>query len=600
MADHLPKSRPTGRLRALPAGALVLALFATPACTPLSMLNGGGKSDAGKTVKTVKPTKKPTKKPVNKPTKPSKTTKPTAPKPSATPTASPTAIVIPTPAPSVLPTTAPPVTAPRPPAPTVAPTTPAPTTPAPTTPAPSTPAPSTPAPTTPAPVRTTPAPVRTTPAPTAAPTTPAPTVAPTTPAPTVAPTTPAPAPSTPAPLPSSTIGVQAKTADSIVNTYGINVHMNATKGRYGDVPAVVDKLTQLNVRHVRDALYINSPKQYAALNLLAANGIKSDLLLGRPDNAGGTPQQLVDLVATTVRPATELVEGSNEWDLQRDPGNWALNLRNHQKTMYSLIKANPATKSIPVLMPALGRGWDPAGWVQLGSMAGMADYGNAHPYPGGRVPTFQLDSTISRSKVSSGNLPIMVTEAGFTDAMNNTTTHLPTPQNVQGVYAPRLLLEHFMRGEARMYQYELIDERDNQAGDDREAHFGLLNYDWSPKPQFTAMANLLGMLVDKGAPFNPGKLDYQLTGSTNGVNQLLVQKRDGSFYLVLWRDVSLWDPVAKKSLPVTNQNVTVSLPRTAPISVYRPSVQAASVQSATSTNKVNIAVGADVQVVKIG
>jgi hypothetical protein len=539
MADHHPKSLPTRRLRAVPAGALVLAIFAAPACTPLNLGSGGTSSH-----KTVKAVSKP---------------KPAVKKPAPTPTPTPT---------------------PAKPVPTPAPTT---TSPAATTPPLTATEPTTSQGPDPASAETPPE------TPSAAPST-SPSATPT---PTVTPT---PTP-TSTKLPSSTVGPQAKSADSLVDAFGVNVHMNATRGRYGDVTAVVNKLTQLNARHVRDVLYINSPKEYAALNTLASNGIKSDLVLGRPDNAGGTPQQLVDLVATTVRPATELVEGANEWDLQNDPGTWYVNLRNHQKTIYNLIKSNPATKSIPVLMPALGKY---SGWDLLGSMTSMADYGNAHIYPGGRVPTFLLDSTVAKLKVSSGNMPIMTTEAGFTDAMNNTSTHLPTPQDVEGVYAPRLLLEHYIRGEAREYQYELIDERDNPALDDKEAHFGLLNYDWSPKPEYTALSNMLGLLVDKGASFGTGKLDYQLTGSTTGVKQLLLQKRDGTFYLLLWRDASIYDPIAKNRLPVTNQNVTVTLPGTASASVYRPSVQSGAVQSAKSTSTVNVSLGADVQMIKIG
>ncbi len=376
--------------------------------------------------------------------------------------------------------------------------------------------------------------------------------------------------------------------------------MNATRGRYGNVSAVVAKLQALGVRHIRDVLYVNAPKEYAALDTLSAAGIKADLALGRPDNAGGTPAQLVDLVKNRVHNDVELVEGSNEWDnmntITTSP--WYTTLRAHQTQIYTLMKSDPATKNIPVLMPSTaGR---TTGWSLMGDMTKISDYGNLHLYPGGMVPSYYLAKALTKEAAASGTMRNVTTEAGFTDAMNNTTTHRPTPEDVEAIYAPRLLLEHIMAGDLRMYQYELIDQKDDPGLTNREAHFGLLNYDWTPKSQYTAMKNLFDLTSDKGANFTPGKLDYKLTGSTSGVKQLLLQKSDGKFYLVLWRDVSLWDPAKMTRQSVSPVNVGVSLPNATSVSVYRPSVKASAVSTAGSTTSVSLSLGADVQVLQIG
>ena len=60
---------------------------------------------------------------------------------------------------------------------------------------------------------------------------------------------------------------------------------------------------------------------------------------------------------------------------------------------------------------------------------------------------------------------------------------------------PRLLLEHFMRGEQRFYSYELIDEFVDPEQTNPEANFGLLRRDLTPKPAYTAMKTLLGPAV---------------------------------------------------------------------------------------------------------
>ena len=65
------------------------------------------------------------------------------------------------------------------------------------------------------------------------------------------------------------------------------------------------------------------------------------------------------------------------------------------------------------------------------------------------------------------------------------------------------MLEHFLRGEKRTYTYELIDEFDDPGKTNAEANFGLLRRDWTPKPAFAAMKNLLGLLSDPGPAFTP-------------------------------------------------------------------------------------------------
>ena len=92
-------------------------------------------------------------------------------------------------------------------------------------------------------------------------------------------------------------------------------------------------------------------------------------------------------------------------------------------------------------------------------------------------------------------------------ATNTTNGHLPVPEDVAGVYTPRVLLDHYLRGEKRVYTYELVDEFDDPGLTDPEAHFGLLHRDFTPKPAFSAMKNLLGLLNDPGPAFTPTSID---------------------------------------------------------------------------------------------
>ena len=79
-------------------------------------------------------------------------------------------------------------------------------------------------------------------------------------------------------------------------------------------------------------------------------------------------------------------------------------------------------------------------------------------------------------------------------------------------YMPRLFCEYFRKGIARAYSYEFIDEFEDKALTNREAHFGLLRRDGTPKPAYTAVKNLIAVLQEKGVPtgFKPDVLNYRL------------------------------------------------------------------------------------------
>jgi hypothetical protein len=54
---------------------------------------------------------------------------------------------------------------------------------------------------------------------------------------------------------------------------------------------------------------------------------------------------------------------------------------------------------------------------------------------------------------------------------------------------------------------------------------------------------------------------------------LLLQKRDGRFYLVLWQEVPSYDPNTKRSLPVPDKSVTLTLEQPFGMATtYRPNV----------------------------
>lgn len=87
----------------------------------------------------------------------------------------------------------------------------------------------------------------------------------------------------------------------------------------------------------------------------------------------------------------------------------------------------------------------------------------------------------------------------------------------------------------------------------------MLRSDLSEKPSFQSIKNLKTILSDKGPSFEPGTLNYMFNGSMNNVRQLLFQKRNGDFYLMVWTEVSIWDVHAKVDIYPLPQPLVLTL-----------------------------------------
>lgn len=326
---------------------------------------------------------------------------------------------------------------------------------------------------------------------------------------------------------------QARSAFSFVDSIGVATHLRYTDTSYGHFDDIIKpRLIELGIRHIRDGG--RDPGLFQKLNQLAQYGIKSTLVMDPRD--GITPSEAVNIIKQ-VLPSVEAIEGPNEWDVasymtyqgQAFPNG----LRQFQTDLYNAVKSDPVTSFVSVLAPSMAI---PYYGKDLGSLSNVVDYGNMHSYAGGNLPDQDLDwKWIPLTQAVSGNKSIIATEAGWHNAVNDPhASQKGVTEAVSGKYIPRMYLEYFNRGIQRTFTYELIDERQ---ADDQENNFGLLRVDGSPKPAFTAVKNLIGLLNDTQANPTPGYLDYYLSGNTQNIHHTLLQKSTGDFYLVLWQGV---------------------------------------------------------------
>ncbi len=358
---------------------------------------------------------------------------------------------------------------------------------------------------------------------------------------------------------------RAKSADAFVDSIGVNTHMNYFDTAYNNYPLIKRKLETLGVRHARDKAHLGSSDYNSAVygryrNLYNSTGIKFNLMVD-PRNLGlrSVDQRKVANIKALAGSSLESLEGPNEYDVS-GAGNWAGDLRSYQRNLYRSTKANGSTSRLPVLAPALAHARNADA---LGDLSPYLDYGNLHPYPGGRAPTHDLDGyNISNTRKVSRNKPLRPTETGYHTAARWNGPHPGVSERAAGRYMPRLFLEYFNRGISRTYSYELIDLKPDPRGLDREKNFGLLRNDGTEKPAYRSMKNLISVLDDPGRSFKPGSLDYSLTGDTRNVHRTLLQKRDGTFYLILWQEVSGYNLNTKRDVPVPGRNVTLNVNKT--------------------------------------
>jgi hypothetical protein len=322
------------------------------------------------------------------------------------------------------------------------------------------------------------------------------------------------------------------------------------------ITRVLAALKTLGVTFIRSRIFMGNKGQITWTNQLAANGFKTNAVMGDPTFKAGTPEQLVSLIATSFPNAVHSMEGANEWNLS-GRSNWISEVVNHQTRLWNAAKSTAATLNIPVAGPALGMR---TGYDQLGSRSSIMDRGTFHLYTGGFVPGYRSDHLIAMERQVCGSKPQFVTETGWHNAPNSKATHNYTPLDVAGTYAPRLPLEYFIRDVPKMSIYELIDNPADPAGTDHEAHFGLLNTDWTPKPAFTALANMNIILKRQyrttgraGAP-----LEFSFREGPSDLRSCLLARSDGRYLLFLWRSLaSIYDP--NKRIRLTPTTTTAEL-----------------------------------------
>ena len=359
-------------------------------------------------------------------------------------------------------------------------------------------------------------------------------------------------------------GTTAVAASDFLNSIGV---CSSITGRGETLAGTIEALTYTGIRFIRCGLEDRiSVKDMIELRKRTGARIAYGLLSGGTD------------LARLIREARQLasadallaMEGNNE------PNNWGITYQGEvggrdkswlpiarlQRDLYQAVKSDPVLKDYPVWnISESGAQTDNVGlqFLTIPDGAGTlmpdgtqyADYANCHNYithpswlglhdnqtwrsasPGRDCPVDGLYGNNGRtwrngflgySESELLTLPRVTTETGY-------PVGGPVTEEIQARLFMNLYLSQFKRRWSHTAIY-LLRTRSNEP-----AHhtYAMYKMDYAPKQAAHYLHNLTTILADRDTVSAPGQLAYSIANQPATVHDLLLQKSNGTFALVLW------------------------------------------------------------------
>jgi hypothetical protein len=380
--------------------------------------------------------------------------------------------------------------------------------------------------------------------------------------------------------PRAEVGETPKSADAFVDTIGVNTHFYYLDRKFADGSSIISKIKDAGIRHVREGLDINyfkDPSKLALLNELNAGGVRFSIITSYNVHTAEEAHAWVKQFGPEKLTSIENRNEPDLFDYNYETKTWPVQkVHDYQIALWNAFKNDSSTRSIEVIGSPLISTENAV--LHGDAVANYMDRANIHNYLSTRHPETlgwggdgygSLDYAVRRvaKPMKPGNNAPLSTETCYqnTDIVNSGNgqpNFSGLPEKFSGRYIPRQYLFSFNYGIPRTYCYQFWNEGTGQASDkdNGEFNFGFVRYDGSPKPAYTAIKNMIGLLNDPGPAFTLNKLDYKLEGNVTDVQKTLLQKRNGDYYLALWIGKASWEPNQQVELSVADQQVTLKLP----------------------------------------
>lgn len=183
------------------------------------------------------------------------------------------------------------------------------------------------------------------------------------------------------------------------------------------------------------------------------------------------------------------------------------------------------------------------------------------------------------SEADLATLPRVTTETGV-------KLEGPVTEQIQASLYLSVYLAQFKRGWSTTCIY-LLRDRTDESGNQT---FGFYRPDYSPRPAATCLHNLTTILADDGSSRSRGTLNYTIPNQPAAVHDLLLQKSDGTFDLVVWGE----------RFTGGSDNVTVNLDAAyATVEVYDPTTGTSPTQTLTNVSSVSLTLSDHPMIIEI-
>ncbi len=405
--------------------------------------------------------------------------------------------------------------------------------------------------------------------------------------------------------------VEAKSSSEFLNSLGV---VSSVSRRGETLSGTIECIEYTGLRWIRAGYESDIPVD-DLLKLNRVTGVKFSygLLSGGSD---------IERLINGAKPLAEqealiAIEGANE------PNNWEVNYRGEngggskswipvarlQQDLYKRVKSEPVLQEIPVWsISENGAQTDNTGlqFLTIPLNAGTlmpvgtkyADFANCHNYithpswPGLHdnqtwrssgtrkdVPVDGLYGNYGKtwrnkfkgySEAELDSLPRVTTETGIAVGQDDVVT-----EELQARLYLDLYLSQFKRG----WKYTAIYLLKGRADEPAHEAFAFYKLDYTPKKAADYLHNFTRILADDKETEEPGWLEYKLSNHSENIHDLLLQRSDGVFQLVIWGENFV--------SPVERIKVTFGT-KPQRIKVYNPLSGTTPIELLTNVNEVKL------------
>ena len=387
---------------------------------------------------------------------------------------------------------------------------------------------------------------------------------------------------------SQTYAVKAQSADSFVESMGINTKFGYCPGRLCDnYSEVKDLLGELGIRYIRDIPFPEPWRirkdLYQDLGIrMAAEIVRTwgeALKLENINSQLAAIKKWGDMIIGIIgvneydNPVYQSCKQTQGCDPDWSNKNWAQTYTDFQNKLYQAVKSDRDLQDLPVVLGPMAH---LDNLKELGDVRDSCDKGNDHSYPGAwgkpnqesgwgkKSSARSMDEVVSIVQQVCPNKKLWITETGYDLEIDGKPNKYLVSSEAKAKYLPRIYANHFAQEEIeKTFLYELVEPSDDRTG------FGILDINLNPTPAYYGIRNLVDLLAEatwdpqsqswQYPDYNPSLLKYTLQGDLRDIKHLLLQKSDKTFYLLIWQEVYAYDNQLHKDITNPDRPVAFKL-----------------------------------------